>query len=133
MAATSTSLERVTVADVMHRGVVTCSPTTSLVTVAREMAAHRIHCVVVRRHDADVVWGVVSDLDLVSAASLGVADGTAGSVAATPAVTAHPRDGIRRAMQLMVEHQVTHVVVVDDDDRPRGVISTLDVAEALAD
>ncbi len=33
----------------------------------------------------------------------------------------------------MVEHQVTHVVVVDDDDHPRGVISTLDVAEALAD
>lgn len=133
MAATSTSLEGITVADVMHRGVVTCSPTTSLVTVARKMAAHRIHCVVVRRHDTDVVWGVVSDLDLVSAASLGFADGTAGSAAATPAVTAHPRDGIRRAMQLMVEHQVTHVVVVDDDDRPRGVISTLDVAEALAD
>ena len=133
MAATSTSLEGITVADVMHRGVVTCSPTTSLVTVAREMAAHRIHCVVVRRHDADVVWGVVSDLDLVSAASLGFADGTADSAAATPAVTAHPRDGIRRAMQLMVEHQVTHVVVVDDEDRPRGVISTLDVAEALAD
>ena len=48
-------------------------------------------------------------------------------------MTAHPQDGIRRAMQLMVEHQVTHVVVVDDDCRPRGVISTLDIAEALAD
>ena len=133
MTAASTSLERITVADAMHRGVVTCSPATSLVTVARQMAAHRIHCVVVRRHDTDLVWGVVSDLDLVSAASLGAVDGTAGSAAATPAVTAHPQDGIRRAMQLMVEHQVTHVVVVDDDDHPRGVISTLDVAEALAD
>jgi CBS domain-containing protein len=133
MTETSTSLESTTVADVMHRGVVTCSPTTRLVTVAREMAAHRIHCVVVRSQDADAVWGVVSDLDLVAAAALGAADGTAGSAAATPAVTAHPRDGIRRAMQLMVEHQVTHVVVVDDDGRPSGVISTLDVAELLAD
>ena len=133
MAATSTSLEGITVADVMHRGVVTCSPATSLIAVARKMAAHRIHCVVVRRHDTDRVWGVVSDIDLVSAASLGAVDGTAGSAAATPAVTAHARDGIRRAIQLMVEHQVTHVVVVDDDDDPMGVISTLDVAEALAD
>ena len=133
MAATSTSLEGITVADVMHRESSRARRTRPLSRSPAKMAAHRIHCVVVRRHDADVVWGVVSDLDLVSAASLGFADGTADSAAATPAVTAHPRDGIRRAMQLMVEHQVTHVVVVDDEDRPRGVISTLDVAEALAD
>ena len=71
MTETSTSLESTTVADVMHRGVVTCSPTTSLVTVARKMAAHRIHCVVVRENDTDAVWGVVSALDLVAAAALG--------------------------------------------------------------
>jgi CBS domain-containing protein len=133
MTATSPSLERITVAEVMHRGIVTCSPTTRLTTVAREMAAHRIHCVVIRTDGADGPWGVVSDLDLVAAAALGAADSTAGSAAATPAVTARPQDGIRRAMQLMVEHQVTHVVVVEDDDRPKGVISTLDIAEALAD
>ena len=61
---------------VMHRGVVTCSPTTSLVTVAREMAAHRIHCVVVRRHDTDPVWGVVSTSTSSPPASLGAVDGT---------------------------------------------------------
>lgn len=133
MTETSTSLESTTVADVMHSGVVTCSPTTRLVTVAREMAAHRIHCVVVRPPDANAVWGFVSDLDLVAAAALGAVNGIAGSAAATPAVTAHPEDSIQRAMQLMVEHQVTHLVVVDDDGRPRGVISTLDIAEALAD
>ena len=79
MTARSPSLERTTVADVMHRGVVTCSPTTSLVTVAREMAAHRIHCVVVRTQDTDALWGVVSDLDLVAAAALGFTDGDAGA------------------------------------------------------
>jgi CBS domain-containing protein len=132
MTATSTSLDRTTVADVMHRGVVTCSPTTSLVTVAREMASHRIHCVVVRTHDTDAAWGIISDLDLVAAAALGAADDVAGAAAATPAVMVHTEDGLRRAMQLMAEHQVTHLVVVDHHGRPRGVISTLDIADALA-
>jgi CBS domain-containing protein len=132
MTATSPSLESITVADVMHQGVVTCSPTTSLSTVAREMAAHRIHCVVVRMHDTDAVWGVVSDLDLVAAAALGAADDVAGAAAATPAVMVRTEDGLRRAMQLMTEHQVTHLVVVDHHGRPRGVISTLDIADAIA-
>jgi CBS domain-containing protein len=126
------SLERTTVGDVMHRGIVTCSPTTRLTTVAREMAAHRIHCVVVRTDDTDCPWGVVSDLDLVAAAALGAADAVAGAAAATPAVLVRTEDGLRRAMQLMAEHQVTHLVVVDHHGRPKGVISTLDVADILA-
>jgi CBS domain-containing protein len=133
MTATSPSLESITVADVMHRGIVTCSPTTSLLTVAREMAAHRIHCVVVRTESADGPWSVVSDLDLVAAAALGAADAVAGAAAATPAVMVRTEDGLRRAMQLMAEHQVTHLVVVDQHGRPKGVISTLDVADVLAD
>lgn len=132
MTATSSSLESITVADVMHRGVVTCSPTTSLSTVAREMAAHRIHCVVVRTHDTDALWGIVSDLDLIAAAALGAADDVAGAAAATPAVMVRTADSLQRAMQLMAEHQVTHLVVVDHLGRPRGVISTLDIADALA-
>jgi CBS domain-containing protein len=132
MTATSPSLESITVADVMHRGVVTCSPTTSLVTVAREMAAHRIHCVVVRTHETEAAWGIISDLDLVAAAALGATDDVAGAAAAAPAVMVRTDDDLRRAMQLMAEHQVTHLVVVDHHGRPRGVISTLDIADALA-
>jgi CBS domain-containing protein len=132
MTATSPSLESITVADVMHRGIVTCSPTTRLTTVAREMAAHRIHCVVVRTDGTDGPWGVISDLDLVAAAALGAADDVAGAAAATPAVMVRTADGLTRAMQLMAEHQVTHLVVVDQLGRPRGVISTLDIADALA-
>jgi CBS domain-containing protein len=37
------SLESVSVSEAMHRGVVTCRPEATLHTVARVMAAHRIH------------------------------------------------------------------------------------------
>jgi len=76
---------------------------------------------------------VVSDLDLVAAASVReLEEQVAGAAAATPALVIAPDDTLRRAAQLMVEHAVTHLVVVARG-RPAGVISTLDIATALAD
>ena len=43
-----------------------------------------------------------------------------------------PADTLQRATQLMVEHALTHLVVVEGD-RPVGIISTLDIAAALAE
>ena len=59
------------VVDAMHPGVVTCPTETPLRAVARMMAGHRIHAVVVFDEESDEVggaelWGVVSDLDLVN-------------------------------------------------------------------
>lgn len=59
-------LDHAVVADVMHPGVVSCPPETDLVTVARMMASHHIHAVVVSGEQLE--WGLISDLDLVAAA-----------------------------------------------------------------
>lgn len=118
----------------MHRGVVSLPPGATLRKVAEVMANRRIHCVVVR-DDADSLWGVVSDLDLVAGASVRPLDAqTAGSSAATPAVTVPPNASLQRAADLMIRHAVSHLVVVDPSSRrPVGIISSLDLAEALAD
>ena len=129
--ATGPATRSIRVADVMHEGVLTCGREESLAVVARLMARHRIHAVVVA--DGPSLWGVVSDLDLVAAASVRDLEAqTAGAAAATPALTIAPDDTLQRATQLMVEHALTHLVVVARD-RPVGVISTLDVAAALAE
>lgn len=134
------SLDQLTVADAMHPGVVTCPLVTPLPTVARMMATYRIHAVIVFSEESEDVsgaelWGVVSDLDLVKAASAGeLADRTAGGTAVTPVVTVERDDPLARAAQLMSEHEITHLVVVDPElTRPIGVLSTLDVARALAE
>jgi CBS domain-containing protein len=70
MSAPHTRLGRVRVGDAMRRGVVSCPPNLPLSEIARLMAEHRVHCVVLEAsgtHDA-VGWSVVSDRDLVSAA-----------------------------------------------------------------
>lgn len=100
------------------------------------MASRRVHCVVVADEpaDADSLWGIVSDLDLVAAAGVRDLDEqTAGAAAATAALTVGPGETVQRAAQLMTEHGVTHLVVVDAMRRPVGVLSTLDVAVALSE
>ena len=117
-------LRQLRLIDTMHPGVISCPPDTPLRTVARMMATYRVHAIIVMAHGEELpdgsMWGVVSDADLVRVAQDANLDvETAGSVAATPA--------------LMVEHEVSHVVVVERHSlRPIGVVSTLDVARALA-
>ncbi len=124
------------VADAMHHGVLTCARDESLATVAELMVENRVHCVVVTDHpdQAGALWGVVSDLDLVAAASVrALDDQLAGATAATAALTISPRETLQRAAQLMTEHGTAHLIVVDTGTlRPVGVLSTLDVARALS-
>ena len=125
------------VADAMHHGVLTCARDEPLSTVAEMMVQHRVHCVVVTDHpdQAGALWGVVSDLDLVAAGSVrGLDDQLAEATAATAALTISPHETLQRAAQLMTEHGTAHLVVVDPGTlRPVGVLSTLDVARALAE
>lgn len=130
------SPERASVADAMHHGVLSCPPETPLKVVARMMATHRIHCVVVlgdpKTYFDRGVWRIVSDLDLVRASGPGWHERTAGDAATTPAVTVSPDDPLLQAAALMGEHGAAHLVVSDAASRPVGILSTLDVAAALA-
>lgn len=129
-------LDHVRVSDAMHAGVVTCAADTLLRDVARMMVQHRIHCVAVPDIEGKglAVWGIVSDLDLVGAAAAGGLDGRmARDIAASEALAISEDDVLDRAVQLMSEHQVAHLVVVGAaSGRPVGVLSTLDVAGLLA-
>ena len=135
----ATPLQDLRVVDAMHPGVIACPFETPLRTVARMMATYRVHAVVVLAREGDelpggTLWGVVSDTDLLQAPQDADFDeGTAHTLAMTPALTIASKEPVTRAVQLMIEHEVSHLIVVDRHaQRPIGVISTLDVARALA-
>jgi CBS domain-containing protein len=132
------SIEDLEVAEVMHHGVLATPPQTPLAEVAEQMARHRIHCVVVeglaRRGDGqeDLVWGIVSDADLMRALASGRTDASAGELAGTEIVTVDSSEHVEDVAQLMAEHECMHLVVVSPTSgEPIGVISSLDVARAL--
>jgi CBS domain-containing protein len=124
------------VSEAMHEGVYTCPPDTPLSEVAEIMVARGVHALVVRRDPAagEGAPGMISALDLVAAATIRSLDeqAAAGSVA-SPAVTVTPDVTLARAAQLMTRHGTAHLLVVDENaGLPVGVLSTMDILEALA-
>ena len=130
--------ETLKVGDVMHPGVVSCPPETSLPAVAALMSMHGMHSVFVfdyerDRDETDAFVGIVSDLDLVAAAWAGLETRTAGQSAVTPILTVTTEDALEHAAELMVENSLSHLCVVDPyTRRPVGVISTIDIARVVA-
>ena len=123
------------VVDAMRVGLITCPPDAPLVDVARTMAAYRVHCVVVETRGAagKGPWGIVSDIDLVRAASEGGLYRRAADVARSGAVTVAADEPLGRALALMARHDVSHLVVVQGHSgQPVGVLSALDVADVVA-
>jgi CBS domain-containing protein len=126
------------VGDAMSRGVISCPPETPLRVVARMMATFGVHAIFVFEHqeeddEAPQLWAVVSDLDLVAASQLDLDTVTAGGTAVTPLVTIRADRPIGEAAGLMAQHGIAHLAVVDPHSRrPIGVVSTLDLARAIA-
>jgi CBS domain-containing protein len=125
--------ERASVVDAMRVGIISCPPDTSLKDVARTMATYRIHCVVVSDMEGARPLGVIADIDLAAAASSGSRERTAGELARTEPVSVAADDSLERAAQLMAEHEVSHLVVIQPhSSHPVGVLSALDLAGVLA-
>jgi CBS domain-containing protein len=75
----------------------------------------------------------VSDLDVVAAAASGE-EPSALQTAATEPLAVSADERLARAAQLMAEHGVSHLVVLDAaSGHPIGVLSTLDVATVYAE
>jgi CBS domain-containing protein len=134
----ATRLSATTVGQVMHPGVIACLPHTPLRELAGRMADLRVHCIAVSgvgRHadgDEHLLWGLVSDMDVVHAARRDALSIPAGELAAT-APLALPEDAtLERAATLMADHDVAHVVAVGRTGMPSGIVSTLDVIRILA-
>lgn len=83
-----------------------------------------------------VTVGVISQTDLVMARSSGMISGNwarmlVRHLMTTPAVSVHAGTSLAHAAQLMVTRHIHRLVVVDDEDAPIGVISSLDLLRML--
>ena len=128
-----------TVADAMHVGVYTCQRSLPLRDAARMMVSRGIHCLVVTEPDDDHapssgLWGIVTAVDLLSALAAGtVDDATAGEWATSRTGVVFPHTPLQNAARMMHHHGIDHLVVVESDSMgPTGVLSSLDVAAAIA-
>jgi CBS domain-containing protein len=121
---------QLSVGDVMHRGTITCRPDLSGAAVARIMAAHGIHAVVVAGERA--LPRLVTDTEVAEALYADTLETTTAAELAKPSPLVRPSDNLTYALERMHESRSTHVVVADRSLRLVGVVSVLDVIEATA-
>jgi CBS domain-containing protein len=127
------AFEHALVAHVMRVGLLTCQPETRLQGVAQAMAANRVHALVVFDPGADDKnsWRVIYDVDVLKLAAAGDADARAIDAACSP-VTIALDASAKEAADLMHQHGTRHLIVLDEEQNPVGVVSSLDLAATLA-
>ncbi|MDQ0681107.1 CBS domain-containing protein [Streptomyces achromogenes] len=117
------------VSDVMTSALVTVEPQASVTAVARMMRDENIGAVLVT--DGEHLRGLVSDRDLVVRA---LAEGgdpndmTVAGACSEDLVTVGPDDDLTLAVEVMREHSVRRVPVVDEEQHPVGIVSLGDLA-----
>jgi CBS domain-containing protein len=128
----TSELAHIRVRDVMHVGLLTCAADAPLGEVAGIMAKHRVHAVAITDDAGGRAVGVVSAADVVAALAAHE-EPSAREAAATEPLAVSAEESLDRAAQLLAEHGVSHLIVLDAaDGHPIGVISTLDLAAVYA-
>jgi CBS domain-containing protein len=122
------------VADVMRAGLITCQPETTLHGAAQAMAANHVHALVLLdpgAEDPPGSWRVVYDVDVLKLAADGDDSSRAIDASCEP-VTIGADATAKDAAALMHERATRHIIVLDEEGRPVGMVSSLDLAATLA-
>jgi len=112
--------------------VATISQTATLREAVAQLTERRIGALVVSG-DGKAIEGIISERDIVRAASqsgAGALDGSVGSLMSTDVVTCSAGDGVDRLMALMTERRIRHLPVVDERGQLAGIVSIGDVVKA---
>jgi len=126
-------LQKTAVREVMHRGVINCTPETALKEVARIMNATDVHALfVVEEHE--VVLGVVSHMDMLRAFGKDLYALKAEDVMTRQVLSIDPDVPVADAVKMMLDHHVHRLLVAREEGGakiPVGIISTTDVIDAM--
>ena len=113
-----------------QRNVITCNSSDPLRIVAEKMSENNIGSVVVT--DNGKVVGIFTERDLVRVVAEGVSlDTPVGRVASKNLITARKGESILSISMKMIEHQIRHIPVIDDDGTVVGILSIRDVLRQL--
>ena len=124
--------------DLMHKGLITCPPETSLGNVATLLTQHHIHALVVVEHNKPL--GIISDFDLLAGEWLSVDREsldtmrrmTARDLMTYPIATIESNVSAEAAAQQMIEKQVHRMIVIENGE-PVGVISISNFVASIAE
>jgi len=120
--------------EIMTRNPACCAPDTKLAEVARLMVEQDCGGIPVCEDDEAI--GMITDRDItVRAVALGrnPLDMTASEVMSSPAVTVQQDMEVEECCEVLEEHGLRRVIVVDDQGYVCGIVAQADIAENLGE
>jgi CBS domain-containing protein len=137
-------MQTLRVADVMNAGVISISEEATLAEAIEQLRQHRISALVVVDHSGHMV-GVISQTDLIRAFQERGADVMSRPVSeymTRDVISCAPHKSLKYAMQVLNDHKIHRLVVVETRDggrfvtdrmMPVGILSQTDIVRALMD
>jgi len=128
-----------TIHDLMHKGLITCSPETSLGQVAALLNEQQIHALVVSEQEEHPL-GIISDFDLLAGEWLSVDEEslntmrtlTARDLMTAPIETVEVNTSVSEAAKRMADRDI-HRMLVTEAGKPIGIISISDFVAGIAE
>lgn len=126
-------MEDVFVGQLMSAPVLTIDSETTVASAGRAMTAEGIKSVVIIDEDCHAE-GILTSTDFVriAAEERDPAETTVGEFMTADILTTTAGEGLRGAARVMLDNDVSHLPVVDDDDQVMGMISATDLTAYLS-
>jgi CBS domain-containing protein len=126
------------VRDLMHPGILTCKPNSSLGQVAILLFQHHVHALVVSDRDGRAL-GIISDFDLLAGEWLSSDSESLTTMRSLTAsdLMSHPVDSVEASVPLseavnqLIDRQISRLLVTENG-KPVGVISLSDFVASIA-
>ncbi len=121
------------VRDIYHRGVILCKPDTPLHELVRIMADAGIHAVMVAEHEGETPVGIVSHTDAIAHYGEDLAALRARDVMTTGVISISENEPVAVAIERLLEKGINRMLVVSEDGKPLGILSTTDIIRDMHD
>lgn len=115
------------IAELIKRPLLTCSATDNLQHAARLMRQHNVSCILVK--EGEVITGIWSEADTRKLAfgKINPAELEVGTVMSSPVISASGKTKVSAAASLMLNHNIRRLLVVDNQQRPVGLLTQSDI------
>ncbi|MBL7064735.1 MAG: CBS domain-containing protein [Anaerolineae bacterium] len=119
------------VRDIYHKGVIFCKPDTPLQEVIRVMADTEIHAIMVAEGEGKPPVGVVSHSDAIAHYGEDMTTIQARDVMTSNVISISEGTTMEEAAKKLLESHIHRLLVVSEDGKPLGILSTTDIIREM--
>jgi predicted transcriptional regulator len=119
------------VRDIYHKGVILCKPDSPLQEVVRVMADTEIHAVMVTEREGEPPVGVVSHTDVIAHYGEDLTAIQAQDAMTSKVISISEDATVGEAAKELLESNIHRLLVVNDEGRPVGILSTTDIIREI--